>query len=89
MSFGQAIDELAKRWKSITGLVAVIIGVTVFTVTFMGRVDAGEKKDVSQDKQIALLTGLVQDVKVQVGEINGKLALIFQIYGYDSSRVKK
>lgn len=89
MSIGQAIDEIAKRWKSITGLLTVIIGLTVFMVTFMGRVDAGEKKAVKHDTQIQLLTELVQDMKVQVGRIDANLALILQMYGYDSSQVRK
>ena len=96
MTVPAMINEAAKLWKSIVTIVGAI-GITVaFTMTMLHRVDAGEKKDVSQDKaaakqdiQIELLTELVRDMKVQVSRIDGNLSLILQMYGYDSSRVRK
>jgi len=96
MSVGQAINELAKLWKSIMAVLAIVVGGALFINGLQNRVAAGEKKDVIQDKQnlkqdeiLVQLNATIQRMDNRLERIDASLELALRFMGYDKSIVKQ
>lgn len=89
MTTGEAIDTLAKRWKSISAIGLVLLIPVFWVADQTAGLSASEKKNTSQDKRLKKIEELTIHMAAKIDGIDDNLKLILQLYGIDSSKVNR
>lgn len=92
MTTGEAIDTLAKRWKSISAMVLALVGLIVFVLqvnSYGGDIDSLKVSDTTQNAMIQSNNALLKVMAAKIDGISDNLALILQLYGIDPDKVNR
>ena len=88
-TMNEAFEVIGKRWKSVSVVFIVVIGVAFWVSDQTNQAFASDKKNQSQDEMIREISDLTKALVVKMDGVTTNLALILQLYGIDSSKVNR
>lgn len=92
MTTGEAIDTLAKRWKALSGIGLILVGIIVFVLkvnSYGSDIDTLKQGDTTQNEMIQSNNILIKQMAIRIENIDNNLAMILKLWGIDSSRVNR